>query len=122
MARGMGRPFQRGTSGDSRRSPGLKNVLARVREVVNEVHKDNLPAIKAALARVATSPRTALQFQELRARLNKEIGVGAGEAAGGRVTVVFQTNVRPEKLAAARIRALPLPNDQAEDSSLGSGA
>jgi len=83
--------------------------MPRVREVVNEVHEANRVNIKAALGRVAISTRTALQFQDLRARLNKEIGQGSDAGGPVVVPIVFMTNVNPMKLAAARSRALPLP-------------
>jgi hypothetical protein len=44
---------------------------------------------------------------EFAARVNKEIGQGSGDGGGGGVTIKFISNVRPEKLAAARSRALP---------------
>jgi len=56
-----GRPFPKGISGNpGGRRKGTANALPRVRALVNEVHTENLTAIKAALARVATSSRTAL--------------------------------------------------------------
>jgi len=45
---------------------------------------------------------------EFAARVNKEIGQGSRDGGSGGITINFISNVRPEKLAAARSRALPI--------------
>ena len=67
---GSGRPFPRGTSE---------------------------AAYRAALHRAMTNPRTVLQFTELAAKLNREIGSHA-EPMAGRTVIKLITNVDPEKM------------------------
>lgn len=60
-----------------RRPPGSKDVIPAVRDLVNSVKEGKDQEIRAALERVATSPRTVLAFLDLAAKLNREIGPGA---------------------------------------------
>jgi hypothetical protein len=61
---------------------------------------------------------------EFAARVNNEIGQGSGPPDMRKVTIVFMSNVRPEKLEAARSRALtavtvafPTPDDPVSQRS-----
>jgi hypothetical protein len=61
----------------------------------------------AEFRRALSRTRTVVPSLEFAARVNKEIGQGAGDVGRCRVTIVFMSNVDPRKLEAARSRALP---------------
>jgi hypothetical protein len=70
--------FKPGRSGNpAGRRPGSKDVMPRVRDLVNAVLEDNVEAVREAYRRAATNPRTVLQCLELAAKLNREVGPGA---------------------------------------------
>jgi hypothetical protein len=70
--------FKPGKSGNPEgRRPGSKDVIPRVRDLVNAVLEDNVEAVREAYRRAATNPRTVLQCLELAAKLNRELGPGA---------------------------------------------
>ena len=86
--------FQPGRSGNpAGRPPGSKDVIPRVRELVNAVLEGNVVAIRDAYRRAVTSPKTVLQCLELAAKLNKEVGPGSiavgPEGADGPVKVIL---------------------------------
>jgi uncharacterized protein DUF5681 len=75
--------FQPGKSGNpAGRRPGSKNVMPRVRDLINAVLEDNVEAVREAYRRAATNPRTVLQCLELAAKLNRELGPGARWRSG----------------------------------------
>lgn len=70
--------FKPGRSGNpAGRRPGSKDVMPRVRDLVNAVLEDNVEAVREAYRRAATNPKTVLQCLELAAKLNREVGPGA---------------------------------------------
>lgn len=87
---------------------GAKDRVPRgyIKRIVFEVlnHPDNLAAHLNALRNQATSARTALQFSEHAARLNREIG-GHDDGKGGSTTIILNTNVNMLALRAAAPRA-----------------
>src|SRR5262245_56982077 len=94
--------FKPGQSGDPGGRPrGSKTIIYAVRDIVAAAIKeaDSLGKVaeKDAIDRVRDnlrSKKTVLQTLELAARLNKEIGLGAGESVAG-VTIIFESNIRP---------------------------
>jgi hypothetical protein len=80
-----------------------------VRELVVDVLSDPATRQTASekLRAVLGQTKTVVTGLEFVARVNKEIGLGSGDMPRG-VTIIFQSNVRPEKLLAAKDRALPL--------------
>jgi hypothetical protein len=101
---GKGRPFPAGNPGKPK---GAKDRQPRglVRRLVLELLSDphNIAAHMNALRAMAISPRTALQFSEYAARLNREIG-GREDGKGGATTIIFRSNIDPMALRAAAPR------------------
>ena len=86
--------FKPGRSGNPKgRTPGSKDAIPRVRELVNAVLEHNVAPIREAYRRAVTSPKTVLACLELAAKLNKEVGPGAiaigSEGADGPVKVIL---------------------------------
>jgi len=86
--------FKPGRSGNpAGRRPGSKDVMPRVRDLVNAVLEGNVTEIRDAYRRAVTSPKTVLPCLELAAKLNREVGPGAlaigAEGADGPVRVIL---------------------------------
>jgi len=89
--------FKPGRSGNpAGRRPGSKDVIPRVRDLVNAVLEHNVEAIREAYRRAVTSQKTVLPCLELAAKLNKEVGPGAlaigAEGPDGPVRVILSWN------------------------------
>ena len=70
--------FPPGKSGNSKGRPrGAKDVVPKVRALVNAVLEGNEAAIQEAYRRAVLSPKTVLQCLELAAKLNREVGPSA---------------------------------------------
>ena len=70
--------FKPGRSGNpAGRRPGSKDVMPRVRDLVNAVLEENVQAVRDAYRRAATNPKTVLQCLELAAKVNRELGPGS---------------------------------------------
>lgn len=98
-------PFKKGQSGNPGGRPkGIPNLSLRamIAEALDPETR------KAGIARFrdnVTNKKTVISALEFAARVNKEIGQGADGGLAG-ITINFISNVRPEKLEAARARAL----------------
>ena len=67
--------FPPGKSGNSRGRPrGAKDVVPKVRALVNAVLERHEAAIREAYRRAVLNPKTVLQCLELAAKLNREVG------------------------------------------------
>jgi len=85
--------FAPGKSGNPRgRRRGAKDVVPKVRALVNAVLEGNVEAVREAYRKAATSPKTVLQCLELAAKLNREVGPPAlplGLETDGPVKVIL---------------------------------
>jgi len=108
MRRATHTSFKPGRSGNPGGRPKGSKTYA-IRELVAQALAD--PATReAAIAEFRTvlcRSKTVVTRMEFAAKVNREIGLGAGETAGN-VTIIFQSNVDPMKLRAAASRALPV--------------
>lgn len=105
---GKGRPFAKGNPGKPK---GARDRFPRgfVKSLALAVIEGNEAAIREAVKRAATNPRTVLHVLDLAAKLNREIGHGVDGSAG--VTIVnVQTSVNPLALRAAASKALQRPS------------
>jgi uncharacterized protein DUF5681 len=67
--------FPPGQSANPKGRPrGAKDVVPKVRALVNAVLEGNVEAVREAYRKAATSPKTVLQCLELAAKLNREVG------------------------------------------------
>jgi hypothetical protein len=106
---GRGRPFEEGNKANPRGRPrGVKETMPRgfVKKLAFAVVEGNEQAVRDALKRAATSPKTVLSVLALAAKLNKEIGT-ADSAASAPTIINFRTNVNMLALRAAAHRAAP---------------
>ena len=85
--------FPSGKSGNPKGRPrGAKDVVPKVRALVNAVLEGNEAAIQEAYRRAVLSPKTVLPCLELAAKLNREVGPSAlplGLEADGPVRVIL---------------------------------
>jgi hypothetical protein len=115
---GRGRPFEKGNNAGRGRPPGVKDALPRnfVKRLALEVVDANEQAVRDALKRAATNPKTVLQVLDLAAKLNQEMRPRANTLAGKTVIRII-TNVNYMALRAAAVRATPQPLPPTIDSS-----
>jgi hypothetical protein len=105
--------FPSGKSGNSRGRPrGAKDVVPKVRALVNAVLEGNGAAIREAYRRAVLSPKTVLPCLELAAKLNREVGPTALPLGDGRIAVIViqgEGAIDPDELRARVLaqRALP---------------
>ena len=99
---------QKGRSGKPGGRPKGSKTFA-IRELIAEALED--PATREAaiqeFRRALSRARTEIPGLEFAAGVNREIGQGSGAPDMDKVTIVFMSNVWPEKLLAALSRALP---------------
>jgi hypothetical protein len=85
--------FPPGQSANPKGRPrGAKDVVPKVRALVNAVLEGNVEAVREAYRKAATSPKTVLQCLELAAKLNREVGPTAlpfGLETDGPVKVIL---------------------------------
>jgi hypothetical protein len=100
--------FKPGVSGNPGGRPKGSKTYS-VRRLVAEALED--PATRRAvveeLKRVLVARKTLLSALEFAAKVNREVGLGAGEVPGG-VTIMLVSNIEPGKFRSAAGRALPL--------------
>jgi Family of unknown function (DUF5681) len=94
----VGRPFEKGVSGNPGGRPRGSKTYA-IRQLVAEALND--PNVwKEAVDRYCETlktRKTVISGLEFAARVNREIGLGSDTAVGG-VTLIFQSNLKPGAL------------------------
>src|SRR5688572_30305810 len=74
---GRGRPFEKGNKANPRGRPrGVKETMPRgfVKKLAFAALEANEQAVRTALERAATKPKSVVQVLDLAAKLNKEVG------------------------------------------------
>lgn len=97
--------FKAGQTGNPHgRPPGSKDVMPKVRDLVNAVRTAHEKEIAEALRRAASNPKTVLAFVELEAKLNREIGPGSDVGSWpGIILLGADPTVEGYRRAAARV-------------------
>ena len=114
----VGRRFKKGVSGNPGGRPRGSKTYA-IRKLVGEAIND--PTVRqAAIDQVKgnlQNSKTVLPALEFAARLNKEIGLGSGEAPTS-VTIIFESNIRPMKRRLGTETGHPARPRRREENSL----